>query len=208
MPLGSVGVTYMGNIISKRGWHVNDASFDWMYPEHIQQLSRRHWTPVGVARQSARFLANAPGVKILDIGSGVGKFTLIGAHHNPGAYFYGVEQRKALYEHAQSALAYTGIHNVSFIHGNFTQLDFDAFDHFYFYNAFFEHISPDGHIDQELEYAASLYHYYSRFLYRALDKKPGGTRLVTFHSLDEEIPPSYQLVDASGDFLLKMWIKR
>ncbi|MFB6456413.1 class I SAM-dependent methyltransferase [Chitinophaga sp. Hz27] len=198
----------MGSITPSPTWNKNDTSFDWLYPEHIQKLSKRHWTPMPVVQRSARFLACRPGVKVLDIGSGVGKFALLGAFYNPEANFYGIEQRQELHDHAMSAKAYTGISNVDFIHGNLTQLDLQDFDNFYFYNSFFENLVSDGHIDQSIEYSSSLYHYYCRYLFRELDKKPRGTRLVTYHSMEDELPPSYQLVDATVDLLLKMWIKR
>lgn len=198
----------MNEITASPTWYVNDAAFDWLYPQRIQQLSRRHWTPVEVARKAARFLATGLGDRILDVGSGVGKFCLIGGHHYPESTFYGIEQRKELHNFARSAQRLTGVENVQFIHGNVTQIDFDDFDHFYFYNAFFENLAEDGHIDQDTEYSASLYHYYCRQMFQGLAHKPGGTRVVTFHSLEDEIPPTYQLVDASVDFLLKMWVKR
>ncbi|SHM99954.1 Putative methyltransferase [Chitinophaga sp. CF418] len=189
-------------------WFLTDASFDWLYPERIQQMSRRHWTPLGIAKKAAGFLAAEEGKNILDIGSGVGKFTLIGAHYYPLSAFYGVEQRSELHHYALAAKEYTKTENAAFINLNFTQVDLAAYDHFYFYNAFFENLDTKDRIDHQIEYSDSLYQYYSRYLYKELDKKPAGTRLVTFHSLEDEVPPGYQLVDASKDFLLKMWMKR
>jgi hypothetical protein len=198
----------MENIVSYNAWYINDAGFDLLYPERIQKLSGRHWTPIEIAKKAAMFLASESGARILDVGSGVGKFCLIGGHYFPEVTFYGVEQRKELYHFAQAAKELTNVTNVGFINGNFTQVNFEDFDHFYFYNSFFENIAIDGHIDQDIEYSLSLYQYYSRNMYRELDNKPGGTRLVTYHSLEDEIPPGYQLVDATVDFLLKMWVKR
>jgi len=163
---------------------------------------------MGIAKKAAGFLAAEEGKKILDIGSGVGKFTLIGAHYHPRSFFYGVEQRSELHHYALSAKEYTGTENATFINQNFTQVNLAAYDHFYFYNAFFENLVTNDRIDHRIEYSDSLYQYYSRFLYRELDRKPAGTRLVTFHSSEDEIPPSYQVIDASTDFLLKMWMKR
>lgn len=188
--------------------YINDAVFDLLYPERIRKLSREHWTPMGIAKKSAKFLASGPGKKILDIGSGVGKFCFIGAHCFPEVSFYGIEQREELYRYALAVRKLTAAKNVDFIHGNFTQIDLADFDHFYFYNAFFENLASEGHIDQQIEYSSTLYHYYSRHLFNALDAKPSGTRVVTFHSLEDEVPPSYQLVDATVDLLLKMWVKR
>ncbi|TWI86451.1 class I SAM-dependent methyltransferase [Chitinophaga japonensis] len=187
---------------------MNDAAFDWLYPERIQLLSRRHWTPLSVAKKAARFLADAPGRKILDIGSGVGKFCLVGARFFPEAHFCGVEQRRELYYYALAAKEATRTGNVDFINANFTQIDLSEYDGFYFYNAFFENLDDNDRIDQQIEYSSSLYVYYSRYLFKALDSKPSGTRLVTFHSMENEVPPSYQVVDASIDLLLKMWVKR
>ncbi|HVI48938.1 MAG TPA: class I SAM-dependent methyltransferase [Chitinophaga sp.] len=198
----------MEKITERRGWYLNDAAFDWLYPERIQQLSRQHWTPLSIARRAAQFLVSGNGTRILDIGSGVGKFCLTAAHYFPEASFCGIEQRRELYHFAMAAREATGAQNVDFIHGNFTQIDLEEYDHFYFYNAFFENLASEGHIDKQIAYSTSLYTYYSRYLSRALDNKPSGTRLVTFHSLEDEVPPSYQLVDASVDFMLKMWIKR
>jgi SAM-dependent methyltransferase len=197
----------MRNSLMKSMWYTTDAAFDWLYPEKIQQLSKHHWTPIGVAVKAAKFLAMGPGKRILDIGSGVGKFSLIGAHYYPDALFFGVEQRKELHDYAQAAKEYTKTGNVEFIHGNFTQAGLAAYDHFYFYNAFFENIDTENSIDQQIEYSTGLYSYYSRYLYKELENKSSGTRLVTFHSLGDEVPSSYQLVDASLDLLLKMWVK-
>ena len=198
----------MGNAIPRRASFLSDASFDWLYPEGVQRMSRRHWTPMGIAKKAAGFLTAGGGGKILDIGSGVGKFTLIGAHYYPRSLFYGVEQRSELHHYAEAAKEYTKIENATFINLNFTQVDLAAYDHFYFYNAFFENLVTNDRIDYSIEYSDSLYQYYSRFLYRELDRKPAGTRLVTFHSLEDEVPPAYQQVDASADFRLKMWMKR
>ncbi|WP_143307193.1 class I SAM-dependent methyltransferase [Chitinophaga vietnamensis] len=198
----------MQQIRSIPAWYANDASFDWLYAEHLQRLSKQHWTPMEIARKSAHFLAGGQGKRILDIGSGIGKFCLIGAYYHPEAQFFGVEQRPDLHQAAISAKSATGVSNAYFKQGDFAHLHFPDYDHFYFYNAFFEHIATEGHIDQQPTFSATLYHHYSRRLFQALDSKPGGTRLVTFHSLEDEVPPSYQLVDASVDFLLKMWIKR
>lgn len=186
-----------------------DAAFDWLYPERIQLLSRRHWTPLGIARKAAHFLSEGGNKKILDIGSGVGKFCLVGAIYYPDATFFGVEQREDLHQYALDAQKVTGVKNATFIHGNFTTLDADDYDNFYFYNSFFENIDKGDRIDHKIEYSSSLYVHYARHLNKMLDSRPSRTRLVTFHSIGgDEVPDSYQLVDASEDFLYKSYIKR
>ena len=185
-----------------------DAAFDALYPERIQQLSRRHWTPVSIARKAAHFLSNGGEKKILDIGSGIGKFCLIGAVYYPDSTFYGVEQREDLHNYALAAKEVMKAENVEFIHANFTSLDLDAFDSFYFYNSFFENLDKDDRIDNSTEFSSRKYIYYSRHLMKALNDRPSGTRLASFHSLGDEVPDAYQLVEASDDLLFKMYIKR
>lgn len=184
----------------------NDAAFDWMYPEHLQLLSLQHWTRLAIVQKIAGYLA-APGSKVLDLGSGIGKFCLAGAFYHPDCSFYGVEQRHELVHFAEEARQYTGVDNAHFLHANITQVDFNDFDHFYFYNSFYENLDPDSCIDDTIATSPSLYNYYTRYLYHALAHRPAGTRLVTFHTLDEEVPPGYELADVSYDTLLKMWIK-
>ena len=99
------------------------------------------------------------------------------------------------------------LENVSFIHGNLTQLDFREYDHFYFYNSFYENLVGTDKIDNSIVYSGELYKYYNCYLYNQLNQKPAGTRLVTYHSLEDEIPPSYQLVGSEFDNLLKFRVK-
>lgn len=184
-----------------------DVSFDWLYPEHIEAKSPKHWSPLTVAQKAAQFLAE-PDAKVLDIGSGVGKFCLAGAHYYPDTFFFGVEQRHNLILYAEEAKNCLQLRNVHFIFANMTQVNFNEFDHFYFYNAFYENIDDEDPIDDSIETSYSLYQYYTQFLHSALEQRPSGTRLVTYHSLEEEVPSSYALMDVFYDTLLKMWIKR
>ncbi|HVW16581.1 MAG TPA: class I SAM-dependent methyltransferase [Mucilaginibacter sp.] len=184
-----------------------DAAFDWLYPEHIEAKSRKHWSPLAVTRNAARFLAE-PDARVLDIGSGVGKFCLAAAHYYPDTFFFGVEQRHELVLYAEEAKSHLQLPNVHFIFANMTQINFSEFDHFYFYNAFYENIDDDDPIDDSIEKSYNLYQYYTQYLRTALELRPRGTRLVTYHSLEEEIPASYVPVDACCNTLLKMWIKR
>jgi len=202
----------MSTLTSLASWHLDnwfnsDYQFHQLYPEQIQGLARRHWTPLSVARKAALFLAAETGVRILDIGCGVGKFCLGAAYYKPDALYFGVEQRKNLVERAEEARERLGFYNVSFLHGNFTELDLRDYDHFYFYNSFYENLQETDKIDDSIAYSAELFHYYNRYLFRQLDRMPSGTRLATFHSLEGEIPPGFQVVGTGMDNLLKFWVK-
>lgn len=188
-------------------WFRSDDDFNQLYPSPIQAFAGKHWTPLNVARKVANFLAADNNVRILDIGSGVGKFCLAAAHYKPKAFYCGVEQRKNLIDHAETAKGILHIENATFIHGNFTQLDFKNFDHFYFFNSFYENLTGTEKIDDSIDYSGELYNYYSHYLYRQLEEKPEGTRVATFHSLEDEMPKNYYEVGSEFDNLLKFWIK-
>jgi len=188
-------------------WFSSDIQFHYLYPPTIQRLAQRHWTPLNVAQQAVEFLAPAAGVRVLDIGSGVGKFCLAGAYYKRDAFFYGVEQRKDLVGHARVAKRAIGLSNVSFIHGNFTSLNLNEYDHFYFYNSFYENIKGTPKIDHNVSFSETLYNYYNRYLFKKLEEMPAGTRVVTRCSWEDKIPSSYVVVNSDIDSMLKFHIK-
>lgn len=183
-------------------------NFDELYPANIRNLSRLHWTPIEIAQRAGRFLAATPGARILDIGSGVGKFCLNAGHYHPDCNFYGVEQRRNLIGIANQVQQQLSIANVTFIHANFTQLDYSGFDHFYYYNSFYENLIDESlYIDSNIDHSESLYDYYKDYLYKILKQRPQGTRLVTYQSSYERIPAAYRLVESDVDTLFNCWIK-
>jgi len=189
-------------------WFSSDTQFHQLYPPSVQQLARRHWTPLNVTRQAVQFLAPNDGARVLDIGSGAGKFCLGAAHYKPNALFYGIEQRKNLIEHAEAAKNVLGLSNVTFIHGNFTKLDLKQYDHFYFFNSFYENLNGTPKIDYNVSFSETLYNYYNRYLITQMERMPGGTRIVTRCSWEDKIPPSYNVVNSDFDSMLRFLIKK
>ncbi|RYZ51874.1 MAG: methyltransferase domain-containing protein [Sphingobacteriales bacterium] len=188
-------------------WFSSDDKFDQLYPLSTRSLTKRHWTPLRVAEKAAAFLAAENNTKILDIGSGSGKFCLAAGYYKPQASFHGVEQRLPLVYNAETARLILRLGNVSFSHCNFTRLNLRDYDHFYFYNSFYENLVGTDKIDNSIVYSGELYNYYTHYLYRQLDQQPAGTRLATYHSMEDEIPKSYHVVGTEMDNLLKFWIK-
>jgi SAM-dependent methyltransferase len=188
-------------------WFSSDLQFHKLYADPLLAQASMHWTPLHIAKKAAEFLAAEPGKKILDIGSGAGKFCLAAAYYQPTCFYYGIEQRKNLVDAAHAAQDILRIQNAAFIHANISAFDLEEYDHFYFFNAFYENLDDEYKIDTELTYSKQLYNAYNRHLYKQLDKKPAGTRLATFHSTQHEIPGSYHEVGGTEDEVLKFWAK-
>ncbi len=200
-------VSSMSQTGSVQNYFLSDLQFHHLYPASLITQASMHWTPLHIARKAAAFLASDKNATVLDIGSGSGKFCLAAAHYQPDTQWVGIEQRPAMVQSAENARQICRLHNVSFLHANLTETDLSPYDHFYFFNAFYENLSEEYRIDNNLIYSQDLYYRYNRYLYRALEKKPPGTRLATFHSTEAEIPPGFHVVAASDDQTLKCWVK-
>lgn len=186
--------------------NISDEEFNKIYHQSIRPLATRHWTPITIAKQASEFLAHTPEIRILDIGSGVGKFCIVGASYTKG-YFTGVEVRKQFYETAQGLLERYRLSNVKFIQSNIIKIDFRNYDAFYFFNPFHENIDSSAIIDHSVETGIYLYNIYTNYVHEQLAKKRIGTRLVTYHGKVGEVPSSYKLVHSDFDNKLNFWEK-
>lgn len=188
------------------GYSIDDEDFDKIYSRTMRKVSDIHFTPVEVARAAAEFLVRVPGTQVLDVGSGAGKFCMIGASCTNGL-FTGIEQRKYLCLYANFLSKYHRLSNTTFIHSNITEIDFKQFNAVYFYNAFYENIFQDSAIDASVPLDKSLYLKYSQYMCEQLDQMPMGTRLATYFSYADEVPASYEIQTAIFDRKLKLWEK-
>jgi hypothetical protein len=187
--------------------YMTDENFNALLPESISLLADRHWTPADVAKMAAEFLVTQPNTKVLDIGSGVGKFCLIGASNTQGV-FHGVEQRANLVAISKSLAVEQKVSNVSFIHANITSIDFTDYEAFYFYNPFYENIDETLTIDHHVSKQEQLFFEYSDYVKTQFQKLPIGTRLATYFGAWSEIPTGFELVQLAFDDLLHLWIKK
>lgn len=186
---------------------INDNLFNTLYPLRIKKLSERHWTSVEVAKLAADYLVDKPNCKVLDIGSGAGKFCLIGASTTKGR-FYGVEQRDSLVKLSQKIAKTNNVNNVEFIHSNITQISFSDYNAFYFYNPFYENIDDSLLIDNKVIIDEKLYFSYSEYVENQLKNTPVGTRLVTYWSMWSEIPEGFDLEFTAYNGKLNFWEKK
>lgn len=185
---------------------IDDNEFNAIYPEWARKYARRHWTPIDIIKKASQFLVTKPGTKVLDIGSGSGKFCMVGATYTKG-HFTGVEQRFGLVELARKLSGCYRIQNAEFIHANITAIKFSEYDSFYFFNSFHENIDLTAKIDTNVETNTELYNLYHKYVNEQLSLAPKGTRLVTYWSSLREVPSNYSIVYSYDWGLLKCWEK-
>lgn len=185
---------------------ITDSDFDVIYPAWARNYSRRHWTPLEMVKKASEFLVVTSETKVLDVGSGSGKFCLAGATFTKG-HFTGVEQRLSLVELAKKLSGKYRIQNTEFIHANITSINFSDYDAFYFFNSFHENVDVSAKIDTSVETSEALYYIYNAYVNQQLALAPKGTRLVTYWGSKQEVPSSYIMRHSYNEGLLKCWEK-
>jgi predicted RNA methylase len=190
----------------ERAWPVPDRAFDALYPPAVREQSEQFWFPVRIARRAAALLVTDRTTRVLDVGSGPGKFCIVGALTTPGT-FVGIEHRQSLVEAARSAARRCNVHRTSFVHGTIESIDWRRFNAFYFYNPFaeddFDHydrsvdIGPERRL-RDLEFARAF-----------LEVAEPGSRVVTYHGLGAAMPGSFvrTAFEYVGPHVLELWVR-
>ncbi|MBP9087865.1 MAG: methyltransferase domain-containing protein [Kofleriaceae bacterium] len=204
--LGSVGI--VEPVLSDA--FADDESFDVHLPLHLRMKSIVHFTPLSVAQHAARLLAPVSGTRVLDVGSGPGKFCLTAARECPGSHFVGVEFRGKLVTVATNLAQQLGLSNVEFVHANAFDLDWAKFDSFYFFNPFAEQLYGGFlFIDHSIAFDPASYVTYVLAVRRRLAAARIGTRVVTYHGFGGAAPAGYDLRSEQvfGSDRVELWQK-
>lgn len=186
---------------------MDDRRFDAVYPPAIRRVSRQHWTPVEVAVRAAGLLADRPGARLLDIGSGAGKFCIVAAAVT-GARVSGIEQRGRFVDVAREAAASFGV-DVDFRAGTLADCDPRLFDGLYLFNPFGENLcSTKDRLDDTVELGEARFR---RDVAAAEDFLRGaavGTRVVTYCGFGGIMPRGYERVarERRGG-TLELWVR-
>lgn len=189
---------------------MTDAQFDALLPVVVRRVSRVYWTSVDVARKAAQIMEHLGVRRVLDMGSGPGKFCVVAGARAPRIAFVGVEHRPQLVAIAQSVAAKLGIINVTFSVGDATRTPWTDFDAFYVYNSFAENeFAADDQFDQTVELSHARHLAEVKRVARRLASAPVGSVVVTYHGLSGPIPGSYDLLhlEAAGTGWLRVWRK-
>lgn len=188
---------------------VSDAEFDALFPPWVRARSERHWTSVAVALRAARFLAEEERARVLDVGSGPGKFCLLGAS-STAAEFTGVERRRHLAQTARELARRYGIERAHFLSGDLRELAWGDFTGFYFYNPFAENrFGQLERIDDTVELNPARFELDLAFVLEQLARAPAGTRVAIYCGLGADPPVAYDLVGSEwfGAYELELWQK-
>jgi SAM-dependent methyltransferase len=187
----------------------SDLAFDSIYDKAIRDLSRQHWTPVRIAARAAWLLTQHGARRILDVGSGVGKFCLVGAQITE-ASFVGVERRAHLVDIARGAAARLEISRATFVHANIDSFSFEGFDGIYLYNPFYEQIGEYlDPIGPDLDRSAIAFRHYVNTTVEKLRGLDSPVVVVTYHGFGGTMPPAFRCVadEVAGNDRLEVWSK-
>jgi SAM-dependent methyltransferase len=187
---------------------VTDFRFDQIYLPAIRKLSETHWTPIEVIRRAAELLVANDKSRVLDVGSGCGKFCTVAALSGHGK-FIGVEQRPHLTEVARKVAEELNASQASFIQGNMMDLDWSSFDAFYLFNPFYENRMRSTRIDDTVLHSPEKFDRYIEIVRGKLRLARPGTKVATYHGFGGDLPVSYHLIQKEliGTSILELWIK-
>lgn len=190
------------------GRKVTDFRFDQVYPPSIRKLSETHWTPVEVVCRAAELLVTNDKTRVLDVGSGCGKFCTVAALSGRGN-FIGIEERPHLTELARQIAEELGASQASFVQGNMVDLDWSFFDSFYLFNPFYENKMRSIRIDSTVSHNQDKFNRYVEIVRTKLKVARPGTKVATYHGFGGDMPLGYHLIQQEpiGTSTLELWVK-
>lgn len=191
----------------KLDFDVSDEEFNHIYPPHANKIADTHFTPINVAKTAVAFLVVNERTKVLDVGSGTGKFCMIGASRT-NATFHGVEQRAWMIDLANLIAWERQISNVKFFHMNLMRFPIKEYDSIYFFNSFYENIDSFAKIDDTVPVGYSYYEKYNNYLISQLELTKPKTRLATYWVSRNDVPEVFVEVGSFFDDKLILWERK
>jgi SAM-dependent methyltransferase len=187
---------------------MTDPDLDALFPPSVRRVAGRFWTPVAVTRRAASLLSEYGARRVLDVGSGPGKFCVVAAAHARHLSFVGVEHRPHLVAIARLLADKVGAARVTFQVGDAACMSWTEFDAFYVFNSFAENrFARVDQFDRTVELSRKRYVADLLRVERCLARAPVGALLVTYFGLGGPIPGSYERlhVEAAGNGWLQVW---
>ncbi len=181
--------------------HTTDRAFDRFLPPELREASSHHWSPVAVAAAAARWIDEFGIRRVLDVGSGVGKFCVVAALSGSAEYI-GVEHRPRLVAVATRLARLFGVDDrARFQQGDLKTAAQYAPDAFYFYNPFGENLyGREDHLDAEVEINPERFRRDVAATASLLAAARPGTWLITYNGFGGRVPAGYETVRLNKDF--------
>jgi predicted RNA methylase len=187
-----------------------DAVFDRFLPLEVRSASRVHWTPTFVAAEAARWLDEAGARRVVDLGSGTGKFGVVAALAGRAEHI-GIEQRPWLVAAARELARRFGVSDrVRFIHG-LAPRDAPVADAYYLFNPLGENIlDPADRLDEAVELSDARYGREVCAIEDLFADARPGTMALVYNGFGGVIPHGYELLrrDLTLPNELALWRKR
>ena len=180
--------------------------FDSLLPKRFQEISKVHWTPKKIIEVAVKWFEDCKSAHVLDIGSGVGKFCVIGAQKS-GIKFTGIELRKTLFKQAVKIKQELSLTNVEFINENILNVDFNNYDGFYYFNPFLEQIEEMDRIDHKTSYSTSNFSAYENHVLEQLNKAKKRTAVITYCSPNLKLSNDFTMKEMMFEGMLELWVK-
>ena len=186
----------------------SDELLDSLLPEELRIHADQHFAGAYAIQLASEFLVkNQSSPHILDIGSGTGKFCLLGALLQKTAQFNGVEYRASFVQIAKDIAVQFDTPNVHFECQNILSHSFENYDGFFMFNPFLEHRNTNARMndfDDEPNQAAD----YLAHVHKELAQRPTGTRLACLYVNEAHIPENFKLVDQKMGGTLRFYISQ
>lgn len=187
-----------------------DAAFDLFLPEDLASLSGDQWTPLEVALVAARWLKEEGVQRVVDIGSGPGKFCIAAALAG-SCEFVGLEQNPRFVTIARAlARLFDVQERTRFVHATLADGVLPHADAYYLYNPFAQHLFAPSD-----DFGAGQTPNYERYRHDVMVVQdifrcaPAGTVVITYNGFGGLMPASYEAcrIDRELPCVLRMWRK-
>jgi hypothetical protein len=186
---------------------LTEEDFNQSLPKYLLNASSLYFTPINVAEQAVDWLTKGGQKRVLDIGAGIGKFCIAGARLSD-SFFCGIEYRPSLVAVANQLISKFEVPNAAVYHANITDVSFGSFDGFYLYNPFTENLIPEKRLNMEVPLSIQNYDTFIQYTWEQFSMALPGTRVVSFHGNNFELPEDYYPMDHAFYGRLKLWVKQ
>lgn len=178
--------------------------FNHLLPVEYRNLDKLFWSDTQSISKACEWLQNC--TNIIDLGSGIGKFCMIGTQIL-SSNFFGIESKIGLYEIANNLLSNYLQAKVQFKNEDLFNIDLQPYDGIYIYNPFVELISTGQRIDDSIPLDEEKYNSLHENLEEKLTTCSKDTLIVNNSPINDYFNHHFAFIDNLEDSNLTLWKK-